>query len=342
MTKIDFILPWVDSSDIKWEKEKEKFALKYNHDDYSSTRFRDLNTLKYVLRSIEKYCPWYNKIYLITEGHIPIWLDTSYSKIKIITHKELYFNSSHLPTFSSRSIEMNLANLKNVSEYIVYLNDDMIMMNPIKIERFFKEGKPVDFLSHGWIPRNNLFERIKTRDVWIHSLNNNLSLINKKYSVKFSKKYLYSKNYTWKTKISNLLLAIFYKKLFWLQHWHHPQPYLMSNIKGVYSQYKNEMLACSSNRFRKNNDLTQYIYRYWHLIKYNFIPYQYDDGVVAKIESYNYLNNFLPKLKDDKKIKFLCLNDQMEYISDDEFEKTKTLLTNYLEKYFPEKSKFEK
>ena len=159
MQQIDFVLPWVDGNDQEWQKEKNIYSPNQDCDANAQTRFRDMGTLKYVLRSIEQHCPWYNKIYLITTGHYPKWLDITHEKVVLITHDELYFNKSHLPVFSSSSIEMNLANIKGLSEKFIYLNDDTIFMRSLKKSRFFVEDKPVDFLSHGWIPRNKLFEK---------------------------------------------------------------------------------------------------------------------------------------------------------------------------------------
>ena len=148
--KIDFVIPWVDGNDPVWQAKKDQYdtSTEKNYTN-SNMRYRDWGTLRYVMRSIEKNCPWYNKIYLITEGHYPAWLDVNHEKIILVTHEELYFDKSHLPTFSSPSIEMNLPNLKNISDFFVYLNDDTLIMKKISEDRFFVDGKPVDFFSHG-------------------------------------------------------------------------------------------------------------------------------------------------------------------------------------------------
>ncbi|HIP44142.1 MAG TPA: glycosyl transferase, partial [Sulfurospirillum arcachonense] len=70
MEKIDFVLPWVDNSDLSWQEDRAKHDMNHNAKDHSTeTHFRDMHTLKYVLRSIEKHCPWYHQIYIITTGH---------------------------------------------------------------------------------------------------------------------------------------------------------------------------------------------------------------------------------------------------------------------------------
>ena len=79
---IDFVLPWVDNQDLEWQKSRQQYAENQSLSDAnSSARFRDSGTLKYVLRSIEKNCPWYNKIYLVTCGHHPEWLDINLSTL---------------------------------------------------------------------------------------------------------------------------------------------------------------------------------------------------------------------------------------------------------------------
>ncbi|MBQ6357217.1 MAG: capsule biosynthesis protein CapK, partial [Solobacterium sp.] len=38
-------------------------------------RFKDWGLFKYWFRGVEKFAPWVNKIYFITWGHVPTWLD---------------------------------------------------------------------------------------------------------------------------------------------------------------------------------------------------------------------------------------------------------------------------
>ena len=315
--------------------------MNHNAKDHSTeTHFRDMHTLKYVLRSIEKHCPWYHQIYIITTGHYPDWLNISHLKIKLITHEELYIDKTHLPIFNSSSIEMNLVNIKGLSEKFVYLNDDTIIWKPIEKSRFFKDDKPIDFFHHAWIPRNKIFGILKGRDTWIHSLNNNIKLINKKVP-KINNMQYYHNSYSLKQKISNFLQKNIYKKLFWINHWHHPQPYIKNTLKEVYANYNQEMLISSHNRFRENNDLTQYIYRYWHLVTGNFEPFFHNDGLVVKISSFKYLKKMIPRIEQSKHINFICFNDQMSNVDANEFQKTTNFLETYLENIFPDKASFE-
>ena len=342
MVKIDFVLPWVDGNDVAWQQSKDRYSPKSDNDANANKRFRDMETLKYVLRSIEEHCPWYHKIYLITEGHVPKWLNLETDRVVLVSHESLYSDSTHLPVFSSSSIEMNLVNIEALSEQFVYLNDDVLIMQAVEPSRFFVEGKPVDFLSHGWIARNKLFDSIRPMDTWVHSLNNTIRLINQVFSPSsLDKAHLYHHSYGFKTKISNFLLATLYKKYFWFTHWHHPQAYLKSTLKDVYDRFEEEMLDCSSNRFRDNSDLTAYLYRYWQLASGNFHPLQHHDGYDVDIVSHSYLKNAIDELRQNKKIYFACFNDQMSNVTEEVFLESKEILVTYLNKKFPNKASFE-
>ena len=339
--KIDFVLPWVSGDNQEWNTIRKRYLPKSDNDSAASARFRDMETLKYVLRSIETNCPWYNKIYLITKGYSPDWLNIDHPNIVLVREDELFIDKSHLPVFSSVAIEMNLSNIPNLSEQFVYLNDDMAIMRKINPERFFIEGKPVDFLSHSFISRNKIFGLFKTRDTWIHSLNNTLALINKKFQpIQLPKQYLYHKSYPLGNKINNFFLDKIFKKFIWIEHWHHPQPYLKKTIDDVYHTFKPELMKCSQNRFRDNSDLNQYIYRYWQLAQGLFHPYKHNDALVSNLDSINILDTLLEEIQNNTNINFVCFNDSTA-LSDTEYDKVKTKLITYLENYFPEKSSFE-
>jgi len=342
MDKIDIVIPWVDGNDSEWQKEKEKYDTSTKKDyNNSSMRYRDWGTLRYTLRSIEKNLPWYNKIYLITTGHYPDWLDINHDKVVLVTHDDLYFDQSHLPIFSSSSIEMNLANIQGLSEKFIYMNDDFIIMKELNIERFFKNNKPVDFLSHGWLARNGLFKKLRGMNSWSHSIKNNLDLINQKfYPIQLDKMHLYHNSYSLKDKISNFVLVNFYKKFLWIEHWHFPQPYLRTTLIETHNIFQKEMMRCSSNRFRADNDLTQYLYRYWQLVTGNFFPYKHNDGLYCKIESKEDIDQCLESIGG---YTFFCPNDSvLDDISKEENQYIEERLLAKLNEYFPNKASFEK
>jgi len=96
-------------------------------DEETSSRFKDNEELRYSLRSIEKYAPWINHIYLVTNGQVPYWINTSHPRLSIITHEQIFANHSHLPTFSSPAIEANLHRIPGLSPRFIYFNDDTML-----------------------------------------------------------------------------------------------------------------------------------------------------------------------------------------------------------------------
>ena len=344
MRSIDFVLPWVDGSDPVWQEQKASYESEIRckqENDHGEMRYRDTKTLKYVLRSIEQNCPWYRKIIIITEGHTPSWINPDHPKIQFVTHRELYLHQEHLPTFNSTSIEMNLCNLKDVSEKFVYLNDDCIIWNRLEPERFFIDELPVDFLIHGWIPRNRFYQMLRDNSTWVKSMNNIIKLINAKFSpselYRRGKEYLFHPTYGAMGKVRNFFLLYLWRRYFFFCHWHHPQPYRMKTIKEVYSQFKESMMICSKNRFRSDNDLSQYLYRYYRLAKGDFFPYFHNDGYYLHIRSHHSLKEDLDAIEKENP-NFITVYDN--YDSNEE-EKVLTLLTDILEKRFPKKAGFE-
>ena len=82
-SKKNFVLIWVDGNDPEWRKEKDKHDPNVNEENSSNSevRYRDWDNLQYWFRGVEQYAPWVNKIYFITCGQIPEWLNTDNEKI---------------------------------------------------------------------------------------------------------------------------------------------------------------------------------------------------------------------------------------------------------------------
>lgn len=120
-----------------------------NDDAYGVNRFSDKDELKYSLRSVEKYANWFRHIYIVTNGQVPNWLNTSHPQIKIINHKHIYTNQSHLPTFNSASIECHLHRIEGLSKRFIYLNDDFMFGDHVYLEDFYSRSKGYQ-IRLGW------------------------------------------------------------------------------------------------------------------------------------------------------------------------------------------------
>jgi len=117
-------------------------------DRVSALRFTDNEELRYSLRSLETFAPWVRHVYLVTNGQIPYWLNVDSDKLTVVTHHEIFQNTSVLPTFSSPAIESNLHRIPGLSSKFLYLNDDVFLGSPVWPSDFFTpQGGSKIFLS---------------------------------------------------------------------------------------------------------------------------------------------------------------------------------------------------
>lgn len=140
---VDVVISWVDGSDPEWFAKKASFddpsLLK---DAIAARRFRNNNEVCYVLRSIRMHAPWVRHVWIVSDNQVPRCLDTSLSDwITLVDHTEI-IPALYLPTYNSHVIEANLHRIKGLSEYFIYLNDDMFFSEEIqKSALFAPDGK---------------------------------------------------------------------------------------------------------------------------------------------------------------------------------------------------------
>lgn len=155
--RIDAVITWVDGDDPKHKAKREKFgsAKTSNRTDVGgATRFSSLGEIYWCVVSLNKFAPWLNKIYIVTDeqdpkieervremfpgGHIPM---------EIVDHKVIFRGyESYLPTFNSVALETMTWRIPGLSECFIEFNDDFMLAAPAMPEDFFtKDGKPVCF-----------------------------------------------------------------------------------------------------------------------------------------------------------------------------------------------------
>lgn len=335
--KIDAVITWVDGNDVNWIKEKNLYA---SH-SCSNQYYRDWGTVKYVLRGIESFMPWINRVHFVTWGHIPPWLNIECEKIHVVTHKDFFNDKSDLPVFNSNAIEANLHLIPKLSEKFVYFNDDTLVLKPTPRERFFQNELPLDFIVQS-IPRKGfLYRRLRSNDVYVDIVLNELKLINSQFSKELllysSPDLFYSRNYTKLDIFKNFMSNCFWREYAWLNLYHHPQPYLKSALLLAHKLYGNILSETSKHRFRGRTDVSQYIYRDVQLASGRFIPYTPNDAYCLNIRGFNCLNKNRSKIE---KMRFFCANDSV-HLKKDEFEVTHKLLMDILDNILPNKSIFE-
>jgi hypothetical protein len=153
---------WVDGNDENWKKQKEYWHRKIKgekeiyRDATVTARWRDNDELKYSLRSVEKFAPWINRIYIITGfGQVPKWLNTKNKKITIVSHESI-MPPDALPTFNSNAIEMCMGNIQGLSVYFLLSNDDMFFGRPLGPEFFYdNRGRAIIWYTNNHGIRRN-------------------------------------------------------------------------------------------------------------------------------------------------------------------------------------------
>jgi hypothetical protein len=104
--------------------------------DDQASRFSDHGELRYLLRSIEANAPFIDRIFLLTNGQRPQWINQDHPKLRFVTHREIFPDPSVLPTFNSSAIETNLHRIPQLSDDFIYLNDDFFFGRPVTKQDF--------------------------------------------------------------------------------------------------------------------------------------------------------------------------------------------------------------
>jgi len=324
---IDIVIPWVDGSDAEWLSLYEKYSGNKSKKLNGEERFRDYGTLKYVFRSIDIYAPWIHKIFLITNGQKPSWLNMNNEKLCFVTHKD-YIDKKYLPTFNSNVIEGNIPNIKGLSDKFILFNDDTILNGNTYKDDFFKDGLPRESaVLNPVFPTDNGIDSIVMND---------LSIINHNFDKKNVIKNNFLKFYNLKYGASVL------KTLFLFPHnsfcgfvdMHLPVSYDKKIFKDVVKNNKESFIRTFHNRFRSSNDVNHWLVRYWQICLGNFSPRDINFGKYYSIDEIIPIEQALK----NERVKMICLNDKS--LGNSYYYITKKLM-ELLENKFPTKSSFE-
>ncbi len=340
MSKIDIVITWVDNTDPEWRREKAAYQDADEKDDREG-RYRDWGLLKYWFRGIEKNAPWVNRVFFVTYGHLPEWLNTAHPKLTIINHKD-YIPEKYLPTFSSRTIELNLHRIPGLSEEFVYFNDDMYLLKPTKETDFFKNGLPreIAILHAELINGENEYGDPIPPEHYYATLIYNMVLINRYFDKKETIRKHWTKWFSLKygSKIFHNLLLLPLNKFTGLRSMHVPYSLKKSTFEEVWEKEPELLDRTCQHKFRESSDLSSRLFSFWQVAKGDFCPRSIKTGFLYTIKNSEAHNQTLYKDIAGQKYQMICLNDL--YFGDD-FEGVKHRLQQAFEEVFPEKSEFE-
>ena len=309
--EIDLVYLWVDDTDAEWLKKKNSYLKETtgrDEDAVSDCRFSNNDELKYSLRSVEKNAPWINKIFIVTDGQVPSWLNTNHPKIKIVDHSEI-IPKEYLPVFNSCAIETRIPFIEGLSEYFLYANDDMFVWNKIEKEFFFKDNKPI-FRTEKFFKKNR-----KYKNLYGSTILRAYNLISSKFSLKF---YCFFPH-------------------------HNIDAYKKTSFLNCIKEFQDEFDETAKHRFREENDIQRTIVAFYSIAKEEAILKKLNTTFLHKLlnfkvdsRMYSLKNkNFSNLIKS--KSKLMCINDNKRTTSKDREE-----LKKILEIKFNKKSSFEK
>ena len=341
MEKIDFVLPWVDGSDKEWLNLKRKFessggeAINADSDANGENRYRDYGMLRYWFRAVERFAPWVNRVFFVTCGQKPDWLDESNPKLRLVDHRE-YIPSGYLPTFQSNTIELNLHRIPDLAEHFVLFNDDTLLLRPVRPDFFFRKGLPVLSCDIGiprWLSAGNIG----------HVVVNNCGILKQNMDVerlvwKHIWKYVNVRRLGFSRAAKNLASITVNRTVIPGTFGHQAQPHLKSTIAEMWTKAPHVMDRTSSHRFRSNDCVNHWLACAWDMISGRFYPAnEKRRGMFVLINADN-----LPRIRDViKRQTFpqLCWNDK-EYTT--ETEQCFLELSKAFDTILPDKSSFEK
>lgn len=331
---VDFVITWVDGEDEAWLETRAKYVNEDKTsiaDDWNKgeRRFRDWGTLKYWFRGVETFCPWVRRVYFVTWGHVPEWLNLNAKKLVITKHED-YIPAKYLPTFNSHTIELNMHRIDGLAEQFVYFNDDMYAIAPLRKTHFFKAGLPCDSVAFNALSRNPYNRLMVTA--------NNVAVINKHFQkesvLKEHPLHWFNPKYG-KLQLRTLLLLPWPRFTGFYEH-HTAYPFLKSTFEHIWDLEFEELDNTCLSKFRAGDNVSPWLMRDWQNATGKFVPispkFRQSFGGVLTDEVFDCIR------KQKKRV--ICVNDDVE--SQDAFRINQKKLVDAFESILPNKSSFEK
>jgi len=343
MERIDFVVTWVDGSDPAWRAEKRKYldaaastsSSLADGEANADCRYRDCGLLRYWFRAVEKFAPWVDRIFFVTCGQKPDWLDDANPKLRAVNHAD-YIPPEYLPTFHSDTIELNLHRIPDLSERFVLFNDDMFLLRPSTPDQFFRNGLPLLACDLG-IPRwlgCSTASRIVVNNGGVLARSMDVVGLIRRNILKFTNVRELGLARAAKNLASFAVNRMFIPGTFG----HLPLPHLKSTFDEIWRKQPDIMDKTSRSRFRINDGVSHWLASAWNMAKGDFVPLnEKRRGRTFLLDDSN--KDRVCGLVSSQAYAQICLNDS-ERIADPEacFRR----LAAAFESILPEKSSFEK
>ena len=144
--------------------------------------YKDYGTLRFGFRSVVEYAPFVERIFLVTNGEVPDYVDaekakTSRPQLIVVPHSSI-MKKEILPTFNSNVIESHIHLIPGIRECILYMNDDMMLGKPLDPRFFVNRAGKLNVYYNGFTAPNIEGEK---RSIWHRSVSNTNTIANRIY-----------------------------------------------------------------------------------------------------------------------------------------------------------------
>ena len=248
---VDAVITWVDGSDKDLIKKKAGYlnSEKESKIQNVKTRYNQVGEIEFVIKSIIKFAPFINNIFIVTDGQSPKIIDDSNSwrnehreKLKVVDHKEIFRDFiEFLPTFNSTTIETMLHYIPNLSEHFIYFNDDMFLIKPTSPIDWFQNGLPV--IRGHWISFSDRLWYKKVASILFFHKKRRWSF--KKMQERAAKIVGYQRKY--------------------FRTYHNPRALTKTHFSNFFESEKTDLEQQIKPRFRTNNQFNAYVLT-WHYL----------------------------------------------------------------------------
>ena len=183
---IDVVITWVDGNDPVLNAKRASYAQKENvspiDDVAGATRYANRGEIHWCIHSINKFMPWVNRIFIVTDGQVfedePRRLHGHGVRVFAGHHRHAGHRTifrgfgQYLPTFNSLGIEAMLWRIPGLNEHFVYFNDDLLICRNINPDVFFPREGHINCHGHKasllWTETRYFFKRLTG---YAHSVN---------------------------------------------------------------------------------------------------------------------------------------------------------------------------
>jgi len=227
---IDVVFTWVDGLDPAWLQKKLDFDPTVNDpsaqlaaESISDARFRNRNEILFSVGAVKRFMPWVRNIYIVTDQQVPTQVVEAYPDVRVVDHRDIFPDPSVLPVFNSHAIESCLHRIEGLSDHFIYVNDDTMVVRPLKPEHFFNaNGVAKFFPSSVKVNHGGLSEYPH-----LMAAANNREIIQEQFGVEITRSML-----------------------------HTPHPHRKDVIFEMESRYPEDFSRTRASRFRSSGDIS--------------------------------------------------------------------------------------